>query len=273
VSHLFLTLFERRPHRLSGRKRAAEKIGVHFTAMALSILAFTASASVDKAETQRLLEVYRGNDKLAQKKDAERLTYWAVEEQEIYARINTLLLEQYTLDTKGREHVDYLAWLAKGLAASGDEQYRGTLQEVASGAKQGKLRKYASIAVESLDTHKRWNALINKPIPPGLDLPGFQQRNYYNMLIAPDMELVRIGAKRISFEAISSPVLAATLSDRILALHESADDPLDVDTLAWLLKALATCGGAEYRDTFTAVADGSGKGKIRKYAKKYAANL
>jgi hypothetical protein len=249
------------------------KIIIASFALTLTCASFNAYTAVDEAETRRLLDIYQGTDKLAQKKNAERLTYWAVEEPALYARINQLILENYSLEGRDREQIDYVAWLLKGLATSGDEQYRGTLETVAREASHGKVRKYANIALDDLDTYKRWNPLVNRPIPPALAITSFQQRNYYNMIVAPDLELVRIGAKRIHFESLRHPALATVLNERILTLYANASDALEVDTVAWLLKALATCGGTDYSATFSQVTPDAGHRKIRKYAATYAKAL
>lgn len=231
-----------------------------------------AAAKVDEAQNRELISIYTGNNSLQQKKTAERLTYWAVEDPQVYELIENLIQTNY-LAASSRDEADYVSWLLKGLAASGDDKYVSTLSMVQENAKSSKVRKYAGEALDNLKKYKRWNPVINQEIDPDIDLKNFMGKNYFNMIGATDLELVRLGAKRITYEDIKSPVLAEAVNARILDLYGNAGDDLSVDTVAWLLKALSVSGGLQFRDTFTEVTTKAQNRKIRKYARKYEPKL
>ena len=55
----------------------------------------------------------------------------------------SVLLGGYRSNASNRQYADAMSWLCNVLGASGRGQYRGTLQTVASGAPNSKLKKYA----------------------------------------------------------------------------------------------------------------------------------
>jgi hypothetical protein len=57
---------------------------------------------------------------------------------------SAVLLAGYQSNENDKLHVDAMSWLCNVLGAAGDGRYRGTLQTVADGAANRKLKKYAS---------------------------------------------------------------------------------------------------------------------------------
>ncbi|HEY9034545.1 MAG TPA: hypothetical protein VIN71_11450, partial [Pseudomonadales bacterium] len=164
---------------------------------------------------------------------------------------------------------NYAAWMAKGLAYSGNDKYRATLEDVAANAGHKNTRKHATNALELLAQHKRWNPIItgNGQAISGLSI---EQTGYANMLKSGDYELQRIAAKRIYHERIRNSFLLGLLLDETQkALAKEGMERDEADAAAHMLKALATTSDPKYRALVEDTAANNKDKNLRKWAERY----
>ncbi len=88
------------------------------------------------------------------------------------------------------------------------------------------------------------------------------------MLKSDIPSLKKEAAKKIYRSNLTNPRLFQVVNEEILkSLQSSESDQYDVDTMAWLCKALASSGMSEYKTTLQKVIDTTLNKKLRKYAK------
>jgi len=166
-----------------------------------------------------------------------------------------------------REGIEYVSWLCKALSASGMERYRPTLEKVAQTTHDAKLKRHATQSLERLSENAyRVKAVTShNNAKKGRDP---EVSRLMNMLQTNTMNLKRDAAKIISKNIFSDPDLYKTVNDELLSGYQSAHSKNDVDTMAWLCKALARSTNPEHKKTLETIAADANNRKIRKYAKK-----
>ena len=109
------------------------------------IMTDSSFADADLApEILRLINMLK-SDMAALKRDAAKtIVRSGSSDPIVYEVVNQELLNGYLAASDDKTHIDAMAWLCKALAASGISEYSNTLEEVASNAPNGKLRKYAA---------------------------------------------------------------------------------------------------------------------------------
>lgn len=235
----------------------------------LAILAImTISAQARDLKPEDYVDTFSNKPLLQKDKTIESLAWAGISDPRIFDLLEKDLLDNYqTADSKNL--IDVLSWTAKGLAFSGNEKYRSTLSGVASGAKHKKLRKYAEQSLAELDSYKKWNPVINSNHDNiNAEYPSDKQR-FKNMLQSGDYELIRIAAKRIHYEGNYDQDLLDIAAKVLEENYKNASDALSVDTVAWLLKAIAGSAEPTYKPLIVSVRDTTGNKRIRKYANKY----
>jgi hypothetical protein len=214
-----------------------------------------------------------------------------LQDQGLYVKVADLLSAGY-MQKYEKEHADEMSWMCKALAASGDQQYRGLLDEVATKAPSIKVKKYAKESLNMLGTYAKKNKIMNSTEGDDQDLSAEQNR-LINMLRSDDIGLRRDAAKGIVRNHENDKKVfnaaATALSDMSKDFHSgdksvdavdiynqnSFDAPkgphlssLQIDTMAWICKALAVSGDKEYIDLLEHVHDNSPSPKLKSYASK-----
>ncbi|NIB44240.1 hypothetical protein HBA55_31865 [Pseudomaricurvus alkylphenolicus] len=224
-------------------------------------------ASVN-SELQEYIRVFQGNDWFRQKQIAQTLEWSGLTQPELFDLIEAKLLDRY--ETEDDKHqADYLAWLCKALAFSGNDKYRLTIQRVAANAEHGKLRKHAKLSLAILDQYKQWNHDIIVESQWREDQSA--DVNRFTAMIQSDvLELKRLAAKRVHFKHLYEESLMDLLEQQLLANYQTdSGHRLYVDSWAWVCKALAGSRNPKYKATIEKVAQQATHKKLRKYAKKY----
>lgn len=150
----------------------------------------------------------------------------------------------------------------RALGFSGQGKYEPTLNKYANDHIYG---RYAKTALHELPLHRAWNPVISNRV--NFDSAYSDDVNRVrNMLRSPDLELKKVGAKRVYFaqhEEVLTELVAADLKTRYL-------DPAreDVDAVAWMVKALGRADPARYRALIEDAAFKSRNDKIARHAKK-----
>lgn len=188
-------------------------------------------------------------------------------DQALYRKIADLLKAGYSRQYE-KDHADEMSWLCKALAASGDLQYRELLDEVATKSPSLKLQRYARQSSELIDQYAQRSQILNATDAWDAELSAEENR-LVSMLKSEDIGLRKDAAKTmVRALGTSEKVFAAAAS----ALSGMSNAPLsaksDVDTMAWLCKALAASGSDEYIELLEQVQDNTPNQKLRSYADK-----
>lgn len=101
---------------------------------------FEKGMSLEAAQVKNMLT----SDKLyLQKNAAKMLVRREVTDPSLYALVNEELKKRFMIRNAGKEQIDTMSWFCKALGASGNKEYRQTLEEVKKRAPNVKLQNYA----------------------------------------------------------------------------------------------------------------------------------
>jgi hypothetical protein len=230
------------------------------------LVSFTASGASDGLD--EYIQIFTDGNAQQQTQASKDLAWAGLSDPRLFDLIENLLLEKY-LTVENKYAVDDTAWLAKALAYSGQDQYRATLQTVASDSPQKKIKRHAENSLVQLDNYARWNPIISDASLWNSSKSDEISR-YANMLTSGDLELQRIGAKRVhnthSYDAYLLDILDTEIREKYL---EANNDSLFIDTVAWMGKALSGSRVVGYMPTIVEVSENAGNAKLAKYATKY----
>jgi hypothetical protein len=244
-----------------------------------------------KDEVSQLMVGLESASQVQRVKSAKVISRSGLQDLGLYVKVADLLSAGY-MQKYEKEHADEMSWMCKALAASGDQQYRELLDEVATKAPSIKVKKYAKESLKMIDTYAKKNKIMNSTEGDDQNLSAKQNR-LINMLRSDDIGLRRDAAKDIvrNYESDEKVFSAAAnaLSDMSKDFHSedrpadavdiynqhSFDTPkgphlssLQVDTMAWICKALAVSDDKKYIDLLEHVHDNSPSQKLRSYASK-----
>ena len=242
-------------------------LALFFTLVSLSTVVSALPASVED-ELQRHIKVFEGDDTFRQKQVTQTLEWSGLNQASLFDLIEAKLTAQYKTN-KNRQDADYLSWMAKALAFSGNEKYRSTLEAVANDAASNKLKRYAKSAQEDLSKHQRLNPIILDESRWD-DSQSADMNRFRIMIQSDELELKRMAAKRVHYDHMYDTELLDLFEAQLKANFKSnSSDHLFVDTWAWVCKAIAGSRKIEYKSTVELVSESAGNKKLRKYAKKY----
>ena len=121
-----------------------------------------------------------------------------------------------------------------------------------------------------LDQHAAWNPVILA----GVDQPGpwrLDELRTYNLLMAEDPELIRVGAKNVYARYLHHRrLLEVTLQSLQHDQARDLDNGVQVDAVNWLMKALANSGDMHYHPALLQIAAESQDRSIARHAGRYA---
>jgi hypothetical protein len=248
------------------RGEVMSKLHIYSLLVFCVLVSSTVSAANDGLDDY--IQIFTDGNPQQQTQAAKELAWAGLSDPRLFDLIEKSLLDKY-LTVENKYVVDDTAWLAKALAYSGQEQYRATLQKVASDSPQKKIKKHAQKSLAQLDNYARWNPIISDT--SNWDSSKSDEVNRYaNMLRSDDLELKRMGAKRVHNTHAYDPYLLDLLDTEIRASYlEANDDSLFIDTVAWMCKALSGSRVEKYKSTIVEVSENAGNKKVAKYATKY----
>lgn len=237
----------------------------------LSNQANAAQADID-AEVAAYKAAFTGDNFVLQREKMDTLIWAGYTSKEVYGPVADALVK--LRQSKDKRDVERASWYAKTLALSGNPEFRTVLSETSKNAKSKKVRKNAKLALARLPKYQSWNPVISAGLefaPAG----RLEETRVVNMLNASDYELVRMGAKRVYFGHKSDQDLIRLAQQRLSKEwpQASGGDEAQVDAIAWLIKAMAETGNRAAKPLLEEIAREAKVGKLRKYAKKYAAYL
>lgn len=196
---------------------------------------------------------------------------WAgLSDPKVFDKLEADVLKNYQ-NTDSAEVIKALGWALRGLSFSGNEKYLPTLEKVAVDGGHRNLRKHAKKSVEVLRKYKDWNPMIN-PHHNNIDAgyPSKTQR-YSNMLKSGEYELMRIAGKRIAREQVFDKKVLSIAAQSVQEYYPKVSDTLSVDSVAWVMRALASSTDPSYKPLIEEVFTKTEDKKLRRHAKKYLA--
>jgi len=210
-----------------------------FFATALACVALGASAASLEEDVQRYLRVLAGNTGM-QAEQLEKLSGMGLSDPRLFDAIEKRLLDDAESARGSNIEKNRVAWYFRALGFSGQEKYRSTLSKYTD---DRTYRNYAINALKDSSDYARWNPVISdrKTFVAGLT---DDSNRMLNMIRSDDMNLVKIGAKRIYFVGAEQAVLD-DLAGLVKAKY-MVSDPENADTVAWMVKGLARAGPGKY---------------------------
>jgi hypothetical protein len=239
--------------------------------LALLLLHCTAAAAAglgSESEFNDYIKTFTDGSYTAQEKACQRLEWAGLSDPRIFDLVEKNLLAGYqTADS--RSSVNEMAWLTKALAFSGQEKYRNTIAEVAANGGHKKLRNYAAESDAMLTNYARWNPIINDKKQYDAK-QSVEANRFANMLRSDELALNLLATKRIYHEGLNDAYLLEALKQATeKRLPEENGSKEFVDTVAWMVKTLATTRDEKYLAVVEAASTSAGNKKVQKYASKY----
>ena len=245
------------------------------TCLALSVFFFNPSGSQAFDNRSEKVEQYISrlqSASLFQKiQTAKEITNSGLTSPRLFGVVNKELLDNYENSNK-KEHIDYMSWLCKALASSGLAQYKSTLEKVAASTANLKLQRYANQSLDLFEEYSERNRIMADDTYASSSRDPEVTR-LINMLKSEKMKLKRDAAKVVTRNNYSDPFLYEVINDELLKWYQSGSDNLTIDAMAWLCKALASSGIADYKKTLQEIITSSHNLKLIKYAEQSHAIL
>jgi len=208
-------------------------------ALILAILPAFALAATVEEDVQRYLQVLAINTAM-QAEELEKLSGMGLSDPRLFDAIEKRLLQDAESARGSNIEKNRVAWYFRALGFSGDSKYHPTLSRY---TEDRTYRNYAINALKDSGDYARWNPVIANRATFVAGLTDDSNRAL-NMLRSNDMNLVKIGAKRVYFTGAEERVLDV-LADQIKARY-MASDPDNADAVAWMVKALGRAGAGRY---------------------------
>jgi hypothetical protein len=251
------------------QKEAIMKKVVAVAGLFLSLaLAGSGFAQIDRTDEVEALKNGLSSGSSAHRvKTAKLITQAGIVDQALYEQVAALLKAGYA-DGTGSDHVDEMSWLCKALAASGDPKYIPLLEEIADKAPSFKLTHYAEQSIDLIEEYASRIRILNSTETWDDDLSDEENR-LVNMLNSDKIQLKRDAAKTVVRRiSVHEKVYEAVAAELQKMLAEGRTSSQDIDTMAWMCKALAASGDRKYAETLKQVHDGTTSVKLKTYASK-----
>lgn len=233
----------------------------------LCVLSVSAFAQLTDSE-QRLVEMMKSGDLRELKAVSQQIVQTNIKKTEILDISAEILLRKYPYAYS--HEIDTLAWLARGLGASGNDRYYNVLNEVVTKAGNRKLASHAQKAQEFLSgpsesSYKLGDADFPEGIYP-VKTQADQDKELMAMITSGNLSELKNAAKQMISSNNESQALHDAAAEVLFSLYLSALD-YQVDTLAWVAKALGQNKSGRYHELLKEVVN-SGHKKLKKHAKK-----
>ncbi len=124
--------------------------------LAVCCLVIMCGASWANTTVDEYIQIFETGTAAQQRTVAKDLPYTGINDPRLFDPMEKRLLGMY-LTATSKNDAETAAWLAKGLAYSGLERYRSTLEIVEQMAGSKKVRKHAAKALIDLDRFIVWN--------------------------------------------------------------------------------------------------------------------
>ncbi len=242
------------------------------TLLLITYSSFTLAIPDDiKIETESIIKSFQTGDFKTQKSIAQRLEWLGISDIRLFDAIEKKVLAEYAQyddnENNDRHGIDYISWLAKALAFSGQKKYTPTLSEVSNNSSSTKIVKYADISIKLLPKYTHWNNIIVNKDNWNSELSKDINR-FSSMLTSNEPHLILLASKRIHYQRLHDPRLLNILEKEILSRYKN-ERSISEDTLTWMTKALAGSGNTNYRKTIDIVSEDAESSYVRESAYSY----
>jgi hypothetical protein len=166
------------------------------------------------------------------------------------------------------------AWLAKGIALSGNVQYKAELEAIFQSEAHKKLRKHVRTAIVRLDQFTVWNPIISANNSSAKNQTELDDIRLMNMLNSRRGDLLGTATRKIYFNYVSNTKYTDLISEELRSNYLTASTDDEVDAYSWMCRTLAETGNKAYKPILDEVASNpKTHKKLAKYATKYAGYL
>lgn len=227
--------------------------------LVLSIFPACALAASVEEDVQRYLQIMDGNPAL-HADELEKLSGMGLSDPKLFDVIERRLVADIETARSQNLEKNRVAWYFRALGFSGQSKYLARLMQY---DEDRTYRNYAINARKDLVSYEKWNPVISNRATFVAGLSDDSNRAL-NMVRSPDMDLVKVGAKRIYFLGAEPPVLDF-LAGQVKARYMNSD-PDNADTIAWMIKALARAGAGKYTPLLEEVKANAPDRKVRNQA-------
>ncbi|MBT3597296.1 MAG: hypothetical protein HN505_15105 [Verrucomicrobia bacterium] len=226
-------------------------------------------ASQSEEELQTYITIFSTKTSAGSQLDALNTLQWSgLSDRRLFDLLEKTLLENHAT-ARSKPNVDLVSWYAKSLGTSGLEVYRDTFKKIIQSDSHKKIIKYAQEGENNLAKYKIWNPIMTNRYVWNSDNSNVSNR-LANMIRSDDWELRMIAAKRMLADNVFDDSLLMALDQTIKSEFEiDHDGKQQIQTLAWMCRALAASMKPEFEKTLSDVHENAGNKKVRKYAKKY----
>lgn len=229
---------------------------------------FAALAAHAEPQTpEEFIQIFQTDNQMQQQAAAQAMEWAGLSSPKLFDLVEAKALQALPNATD-KVTINYVSYLVKALAYSGNEKYRPTIEKIMKEAPHKKVKKYAEEYLPQLTAYSHLNPLIVPKPWPENPYPSLNQR-LLNMLVSDDTELLRLAAKRINWSNNYSPELLAQLNSSLLQNYQKPLQGERLDAVAWLAHALAGSRSQEYKATIEKVASSATEPALRKYGTKY----
>lgn len=227
-----------------------------------------AGAADRSSDINKYVKIFNGSSVVSQKQACKTFEWAGLSDTKIFDLVEKRLLENYTNISKERS--DYIAWLAKGLAFSGQSKYQATLAKVAKEAGHKGVRRHATKSLLDLEKYQTWNPIISSTKKHNSSVSAELNR-FANMLRSGDLGLQTMVTKRINYQKLFNNEFILSVLDAEVkhAYLSDGKSKAYVNAVANMTKMLAASGKSKYRSTVETVAQNAANARLRKYASKY----
>lgn len=166
------------------------------------------------------------------------------------------------------------AWLAKGIALSGNAQYKPQLDAIFQSEAHKKLRKHVKTAIVRLDQFAVWNPIISANNASAKNQAELDHVRLMNMFNSKRGDLMGTATRKIYFNYVSNTEYTDLIAEKLKSNYLSASTADEIDAYSWMCRTLAETGNKSYKPVLDDVANNPKTNKkLAKYATKYAGYL
>ncbi len=230
------------------------------------LLASSGNAQVDRTrEVETLMNALNSGSSAQRVQTAKVITQSGIENGALYEKVADLLRAGYSKGYNS-DHVDEMSWLCKALSASGDATYKVLLEEIAEKAPSSKLKHYALQSIDMIDEYAQRIEILKSTEIWQNDLSAEENR-LLNMLSSDNVQLKKDAAKTIVRSIkVHNKIYDVVAAELLSMLADGGSGSKDIDTMAWLCKALAASGDSKYEEPLKQVETGAENSKLKMYA-------
>ncbi|MGE5385555.1 MAG: hypothetical protein ACM3SV_06675 [Betaproteobacteria bacterium] len=194
---------------------------------------------------------------------AETLAYAGLSDMRVFDLIESQLLKIEKALPSDRPGKSRMAHYIRALGFSGQAKYITTIERFRADMD---YERYVRTALADSPNYRKWNPVISDRATFDPKLSDDVNR-VLNMLKSNDLEMKRLGAKRVYFANRDEVLLEQLAKDLTANYRLPQADKEQADCVAWLAKGLGSAKSERYRPLLQEVAISAASDKVREHAK------